>query len=260
MEPDQPTGGSELLDPAPIESFALTGDAALEQKGGGMDIHKPKTVHNMREFLSEIGIVVIGVLIALGSEQIVEAWHWSHQLQAEREALNSEAQDFLQTAVMEVREQSCVNRELRDIETVLERHQSGRPLGLIKPIRTPYLATSTRGTWQIALAGQALSHMSLKEKLAYGAAFEIYEDLNRAGDAEAAAWAKLALLNHPRILNDQDWSALHQAYAEALDKTNNSGTLAEFALKNDNLGLRPPAPSADFARILKEECSALIAR
>ena len=33
-----------------------------------MEIHKPKPVHNWRELLTEIGVVVIGILIALSLE------------------------------------------------------------------------------------------------------------------------------------------------------------------------------------------------
>ena len=39
-----------------------------------MDIHKPKPVHNLREFLSEIGVIVCGIVIALGSEVNVQAF------------------------------------------------------------------------------------------------------------------------------------------------------------------------------------------
>lgn len=34
--------------------------------------HLPKPLHGWREFLGEEGIIVFGVLIALGAEQIVE--------------------------------------------------------------------------------------------------------------------------------------------------------------------------------------------
>jgi hypothetical protein len=37
-----------------------------------VEIHKPKPVHNWREFLGEIAVVVVGVLIALSAEQVVE--------------------------------------------------------------------------------------------------------------------------------------------------------------------------------------------
>ncbi len=48
-----------------------------------MDIHKPKPWRGWPEFLKEIGTIVIGVLIAIGAEQTVEALH--HRAQA-REA------------------------------------------------------------------------------------------------------------------------------------------------------------------------------
>ena len=41
-----------------------------------MDIHKPKPWHGRSEFLKEIGTIVIGVLIAIGGEQLVEMLHW----------------------------------------------------------------------------------------------------------------------------------------------------------------------------------------
>ena len=40
-----------------------------------MDIHKPKAAHSLREFLIEIGTIVVGVLIALAAEQTVQTMH-----------------------------------------------------------------------------------------------------------------------------------------------------------------------------------------
>jgi len=37
-----------------------------------MDIHKPKSIHNWREFLKEYAIIVLGVATALAAEQAVE--------------------------------------------------------------------------------------------------------------------------------------------------------------------------------------------
>jgi hypothetical protein len=45
-----------------------------------VEFHKPKPVHNWRELLTEIGVVVIGVCIALAAEQAVEWWHWRGRL------------------------------------------------------------------------------------------------------------------------------------------------------------------------------------
>ena len=38
-----------------------------------MHFHLPKPLHGWRAFAGEVGIIVIGVLIALGAQQLVEA-------------------------------------------------------------------------------------------------------------------------------------------------------------------------------------------
>jgi hypothetical protein len=225
-----------------------------------MDIHKSKPWHSWRELSKEVGTIVIGVLIALAGEQTIEALHWRHEVQQERAALNSEAQDFLGAAAVRVREQPCLTEQFQDLETVFQRHELGQPFRLRRPVQKPSGLSGTRGTWQIALAGQALSHMPLKEKLAYAAAFDVYDSFNRGAENEAAPWAKLTLLNHPRMMNEEDWSALHQAYAEALNRSPALDGLAAFILKSDNLGLRPSEAPAELARSLTHQCEPLIDR
>ena len=45
-----------------------------------MHFHLPKPLHGWREFVGEVGIIVIGVLIALAAEQIVTNWHWRREV------------------------------------------------------------------------------------------------------------------------------------------------------------------------------------
>ncbi|MDP9102557.1 MAG: hypothetical protein M3N05_00935 [Pseudomonadota bacterium] len=55
-----------------------------------MDIHKPKAAHNWREFLTEIGTIVCGILIALGLEQVVEARHWAEVVHEAKHSIHDE--------------------------------------------------------------------------------------------------------------------------------------------------------------------------
>ena len=52
--------------------------AVAQGAGDDMHIHKPKATHGLREFLSEISVIVVGVLIALALEQGVEWLHRRH--------------------------------------------------------------------------------------------------------------------------------------------------------------------------------------
>lgn len=55
-----------------------------------MHFHLPKPLHGWREFAGEVGIIVIGVLIALGAEQLVEDWRWHERLAAAQKTIDFE--------------------------------------------------------------------------------------------------------------------------------------------------------------------------
>ncbi|MEG3143326.1 hypothetical protein U1839_01550 [Sphingomonas sp. RT2P30] len=55
-----------------------------------MEIHIPKMVHGWRALAKEVGIIVIGVLIALGAEQAVQGVEWRHKTEAAEEAMRRE--------------------------------------------------------------------------------------------------------------------------------------------------------------------------
>jgi hypothetical protein len=41
-----------------------------------MHVHLPKPLHGWRAFVGEVGIIVLGVLIALSADQLVSAFQW----------------------------------------------------------------------------------------------------------------------------------------------------------------------------------------
>ena len=53
-------------------------------------MHKPKPIRTWREFFTEIGVIVLGVLIALGLEQAMEALHWSYRVRDAETAMRAE--------------------------------------------------------------------------------------------------------------------------------------------------------------------------
>src|SRR5579864_3974164 len=132
-----------------------------------MDIHKPKPWHGVREFTKEIGTIVIGVLIALGAEQMAEAFHWRHEVEVEREALRSEVRDNVAAALYRRSEQACVDARLAQLAEVFRRHASGQPLEIKGKVESLPIWIATTGSWDIEVSGQALGHMPQKEKLAF---------------------------------------------------------------------------------------------
>ena len=76
-----------------------------------MEIHAPtKPVESIREFLIHLSMVTIGILIALGLEQAVEAWHHHEPGVEARENISNEIRDNKQ-AVDRARPIPAKNKE-----------------------------------------------------------------------------------------------------------------------------------------------------
>jgi hypothetical protein len=136
-----------------------------------MDIHKPKPVHGWREFLNEILIIVVGVLIALGLEQFVEGLHWRHKVdQAERTMrveLGRDRTDAAQYPILA----ACTDAYLDRMRDDLLRRDTAdltRLYGLGEPFVTePWTATA----WEAAVASQIGDHMATDRFLNYAESF-----------------------------------------------------------------------------------------
>jgi hypothetical protein len=88
-----------------------------------MHLHLPKAIHGWREFAKEVGIIVLGVLIALGFEQVVQMWHWRHDARETREALTSELEYSALWADERIAVQKCLRDRITQLTAKL--HGSG---------------------------------------------------------------------------------------------------------------------------------------
>ncbi|MFX8715928.1 hypothetical protein ABTM38_19860, partial [Acinetobacter baumannii] len=68
-----------------------------------------------KEFLNEIFVIVVGVLIALGFEQVVEQWHWHHEIEDARETINAEVAQDLLALQMRLDSATCSDANLAEL-------------------------------------------------------------------------------------------------------------------------------------------------
>src|ERR1700744_3937869 len=89
-------------------------------KAPPMEIHKPKPGHSWRELATEIGVIVIGVAIALAAEQIVESLHWQHKIADARQAMMLELRDddgpqaYIRLAIA-----PCIAKQLETLKSAI---------------------------------------------------------------------------------------------------------------------------------------------
>ncbi|HTT84366.1 MAG TPA: hypothetical protein VMF67_12870 [Rhizomicrobium sp.] len=201
-----------------------------------MHVHKPKTVHSLREFLSEIAIIVVGIVIALSGEQALEALHWRHEVEVEREALLSDIREQLRMVAMRRAQQVCVDRRLDDLAAIFGRHARGESLGLLGPVGRPQNASVENAIWDIAVSSQAASHMAFDERSKFSGAFANFENLRRLEAEADRAWVDLSVLDHPEQLSEGDWVELRRAFAEARETEGRIRFILPYVLRSWNLG------------------------
>lgn len=86
-----------------------------------MHVHLPKPLHGWREFLGEVGVIVIGVLLALSADQLVERTTWRKHVAEAKEDLRGELQADLFNAQERVLMESCIDRRLDQLEQIIDR-------------------------------------------------------------------------------------------------------------------------------------------
>jgi inhibitor of KinA sporulation pathway (predicted exonuclease) len=208
-----------------------------------MHVHMPKPLHGWREFLGEVGIIVVGVLIALAGEQAVETYHWHHVVAEQRAALHEEIRDNLSSAKARVLQEPCFQRRLRDLAVIFARHQQGGAIALTGPVGVPAVATTATGAWDSAVGSQVLEHFPLKERLALAQSFDAYKGDRQGMEEEARLWDQMTLLDHPEYLSEGDWVLLRQAYSRLRGADARVGFYARWTLDKDEEGEKP-APIA----------------
>jgi hypothetical protein len=168
--------------------------------------HLPKPLHGWREFAGEVGIIVVGVLIALGAEQIVESLTWQeHVRQAETSMAKELAEDDGPQAYERLAMRPCIDSELDQVEQALIAERDRNAAFDPPKLTAPPFRTWDENAWQAAVSSQATSHMPAERMYSWSAPFTLTADMNQGSVRENEDWAELQQI---------DAVALHPSDAE----------------------------------------------
>ena len=140
-----------------------------------MHVHLPKPLHGWRALVGEVGIIVAGVLIALGAEQLVQSIDEREDVTQLRAALRAElADDRARWEGIRVRDrctQQCLD--------ALSRWLASAPPGarLAGNRYRVFLFNMHSSAWDLAKASPAAAHIPLKERLTYASLYAAIRQL-----------------------------------------------------------------------------------
>jgi len=154
-----------------------------------MHFHLPKPLHGWREFAGEVGIIVVGVLIALSAEQVVETIHARSDERAFEETINHEIGLNLFVYDLRARQFACDERRAADLKSWLRKVRSGGAIPALWPAG-PQIITPYRSAWENRDA-QVFNRLPTERRQKYA---EFYDELSNNWsimEREKDAWGRL---------------------------------------------------------------------
>jgi hypothetical protein len=170
--------------------------------GSRMEIHHKITLpKNWREFFKEYGIIVLGVLTALGGEQAVEAIHHHSEVKEVRAALEEELGWNFTSLKLTIDQMDCVSARLDELDRWSKSWASAPPIKFLRPIGVPNHVAFRSSVWRVS-ASDAVSRMPLEERIDYAALYDAFDNTKQQHDIQDQAWIDLNMYQQARSLSD----------------------------------------------------------
>ncbi len=142
--------------------------------------HKIRPPHGWREFLFEIGTIVLGVLLALGAEQGVEAMHHAHQVEEAENAMRLELlHDDGPQAYVRAASSRCFAAQLTAMRAALEAGADRKAFYEMARDYSPPRRSWDDQSWTAAKASNVGAYMGAKQLNAWSLPFTLTETMNR---------------------------------------------------------------------------------
>lgn len=210
---------------------------------GLTDLKPPR---GWRAFFGEVGIIVLGVLIALAADQGVTTLNRRSEMRELRTAVDNEVAFGLATYEFRLAQQDCVEARLDELSRWLRGWREGKPVRLEGSIWAPLSGPPNTSVWdgrEPAVVGQ----MPLQVKLAYGAIYDGFANAEVQRLDERMTWFALAEFDEADSLDAASMMRLQGLITRAHWRANNLKANAAELKHAAKLGIEPLQEPADMA-------------
>jgi hypothetical protein len=156
-----------------------------------MDIHKPKPFHGWRGFLKEYGIIVLGVLTALGLEQVVEKLHQAEQARLAEHAMRLElGEDDGPQAYGRVAIDACLDTQIAQIHDAAATASGDQVRKWTAAYAPPFRSWDSEA-WKAVVSSNVGDFMGPERLIDWSAAYRIVPGLTDANARETELLSEL---------------------------------------------------------------------
>jgi hypothetical protein len=211
-----------------------------------------------RAFGGEVGVIVLGVLVALGIGEIAEAIRWHNRGEAARASFNAE---FALNAVRfheRVISQPCLERRLAELGELIRTAQDTGRVPSVRPIGQPNIRPISTGAWDTAGGNGVTLRMRPDETTELASFVSMIASYSEWSALEQEEWAALSALEGGERAISQDLIAeMARTLAVARYRTGMQGLVARQAL--GYIKRRGIAPAYNDLETSPEQLAAVVA-
>jgi hypothetical protein len=221
-----------------------------------MHLHLPKPLHGWREFAGEVGVIVLGVLIAIGLEQIVETIHWHFEVRQAQAAIDDDMAQSNRVFAYRVAAHDCIAHRLTALNDVIERAAKHEPVPVLGEVMPDIGNGLFKNAWETSRSAQTLSHFDRKTLGLYGSYYVGLDNVQFFMGQEVEDVGILRVLQgDPARLGPTDVAGLRVALRHAYFDNDTIAEISQEELEASR-SLRIAAPQPDRSRV-RDVCSPL---
>ena len=165
-----------------------------------MHVHLPKPLHGWREFAGEVGIIVLGVLIALTADALVEDWQWHRKVAIVRTSLMHELANDRARWEVDLANATCIDPDINRLEQSAKNDRAP-PEPAFANLTSDNWWYMHSANWNLATGSQTMDHFPIDQQLAFAALYDgiahRQDDIARGADAVERIQALIPLGGDP---------------------------------------------------------------
>jgi len=221
----------------------------------------PKPLHGWREFLHEIVIVVIGVLLALGGAQFVNTVNSRSDVASFRAAVDHELGRDLGVYRHIIALRPCADRRLPELNRFLDDGNAGRSDHFARPIGHPFMQTFFFSTWDNK-GGAIMDQLPLDMRVQYGELYDELRNNERVLMNDLDVWRGMAIAEQGEPLDHADRVRLRELVTRAAQVNANARPNHDYVVNlADALHIKPIGdPNLEHVASDDSFCQPLLAK
>ncbi len=207
-----------------------------------MHLPLPKPLHGWRAFVGEVGIIVVGVLIALAAGQVVELAHERDKAVQAENAIRNELGFNLGRLKSRMGIYRCVTRRIDEIQALLDKAADQPAIVTPSWIGRPQYWTFASSRWQAESQAGSAALVDPARLSSYAIMYARMQDMLEEMTFEQSDWAKLRTLEHLRRLDPPAAFEMNQTLQDARYRNwRLAVVISQLFDMADFLGVRPVA-------------------